>query len=207
MSVETLAAVLHHSRARGAAKLVLIGIANHDGDGGAWPAVTTLAKYANVDVRSVQRALQKLVSLGELVIELQAGGDRDTPDHSRPNRYLVAVSCPPWCDRTHQHRDTRETRQARLSTGVTPVSPPQRVGGDASVTGGVTPVSPGGVTPVSPKPSLEPDTNQVSAQVQYARESCAECSARDELVCRERQRKLAPPDRHTYRPVVRRATG
>lgn len=104
MSVESLAVVLHHSKASGTDKLVLIGIANHDGDGGAWPSVGTLAKYANVSPRSVNRSLDKLRELGEVIVYLQAGGTRHTADHKRPNRYEVLVKCPEGCDRTSAHR-------------------------------------------------------------------------------------------------------
>ena len=125
-----MAAVLHHSRAKGTAKLVLLGIANHDGDGGAYPAVSTLARYANTHERTVQRAIDQLVARGELRRELQAGGSREMPDHDRPNRYHVLVSCPPWCDRTSQHRDTRERRQPGLWTKGVASTPP----GGASAT-------------------------------------------------------------------------
>jgi hypothetical protein len=201
VSVEAMSAVLHHSRAKGTAKLVLLGIANHQGDGGAWPAVSTLARYANTTPRSVQRAIDALCTKGELVREVQAGGGRDVPDHSRPNRYDVVVTCPPWCDRTTHHRDTRERRQPGLwIKGVTPVS-----GGDASVRGGVTPVSPGGVTPVSPEPSLRTHPPQVVPQLQDAREPdgwCSVCSRRRHQ-CAEAQRTLAAEDRHAYQPRPR----
>jgi hypothetical protein len=141
MSVESLAIVLHHSQASGTDKIVLIGIANHDGDGGAWPAVSTLARYANVDVRTVQRSLQRLIDLGEVSREVQGGGTRNMNDYSRPNRYELLVSCPQGCDRSTAHR-------------VTQASPP-----DA----GVTPPGDVSVTPpptqASPKPSLNHPSN------------------------------------------------
>ena len=108
MSVEHMAVVLHHSGSSGTAKLVLLGIANHDGDGGAWPTVRTLAKYANVTHRQVQKAVSQLVGLGELRVQVQAGGSNNYPDHARPNRYDVLVRCPPWCDRSPSHRDVRQ---------------------------------------------------------------------------------------------------
>lgn len=147
MSVETLAVVLHHSKAKGTAKLVLVGIANHDGDGGAWPTVATLSRYANVDVRSVQRALVKLQQLGELHVDPQAGGLASSADCDRPNLYRVRVRCPTWCDGTPQHRDQRRKAGPQLSSwhgpqavdkGVTRASPPGV---------GVTPPGDAGVTP------------------------------------------------------------
>lgn len=124
--------VLHHSQARGTEKLVLMGIANHDGDGGAWPSINTLAKYANVDARTAQRAVAALGSKGELVIYTQGGGSRSMPDHKRPNRYEITLKCPPNCDRSSKHKLVDNYNQALFSVPqlrVTPVSP-----GDASVT-------------------------------------------------------------------------
>lgn len=123
MSVETLSAVLHHSRAKGTAKLVMIGIANHDGDGGAWPTVATLCKYAGLEgtrenqARTLRRVLGKLRELGELEVELHAGGTGDRQWWERPNRYRVLVSCPPSCDRTTAHREVL-TEQPELE--ITP---------------------------------------------------------------------------------------
>lgn len=169
MSVESIAIVLHHSKAKGTDKLVLLGIANHEGDGGAWPAVATLARYAGVDERTVQRSLKRLESAGELSIAIQAGGPSGIPAWRRPNRYEVALACPATCDRTRNHRN-KPLPQAPADLwkeGVTPTSP-----GDAHVTGGVTPTSPGGVTPASPEPSIEPDHEtpvESGTQGQYAR--------------------------------------
>lgn len=165
MSIESLSIALHHSRATGAAKLVLIGIANHDGDGGAWPSVATLAKYAGVDPRSVQRAVKRLEELHEIRRFVQAGGDHRTADHERPNRYSFLLTCPPDCDRSSRHR----TRHAHvvlelgdvIPNPLTPASPP-----DASVTPGV--------TPVSPKPSSNhPSTSKKRSYVpDRARGAC-----------------------------------
>lgn len=194
MSVEALAAVLHHSKASGTDKLVLLGIANHAGDGGAWPTVATLARYANTTERTVRRSLGKLVQLGELAVHRQAGGTSDRRPHERPNRYDVLVACPATCDRTPQHRVKPLPRaQAELWIDpLTPVSPP-----DASVTRGVTPVSPGGVTPASPKPSIEPHplTSRTAVTSPRARETCDECG-QDAETCIRR----AATSGHTYRP-------
>lgn len=145
MSVESIAIALHHSQAKGTAKLVLIGIANHDGDGGAWPSVATLAHYAGVDARNVQRALDKLVSLGEVRRDIQAGGDERVPDHRRPNRYRFLLACPHNCDRTKQHKTRHHELVSFETDGVAQASP----GGD-----GVT----RGVAQASPKPSLNQTT-------------------------------------------------
>jgi hypothetical protein len=72
MSIEAVSLVLNQSKATGRAKLVLLGIANHLGDQGAWPSIATLARYANASERSVKRDIQELISLGELSVQLQA---------------------------------------------------------------------------------------------------------------------------------------
>lgn len=141
MSVEAIALVLHHSKVSGIDKLVLVGVANHLGDGGAWPRVETLARYAGCSERTVQRSLQRLVEAGELAVHLQAGGTHRTPERYRPNRYDLLLSCPATCDRTAQHNPV----QSVWKTGVTPVTP---------LTGrGDTCDAPRGDTAVSPEPS------------------------------------------------------
>lgn len=141
MSVEAMAVALHHSRSRGTAKLVLIGIANHDGDGGAWPSIATLAKYAAVTPRNVQKALRELEALGEIRTHRQAGGMGSTPAYERPNLYDFTLTCPEGCDRTTKHR----------------VTPP--VGSDIR---GVSEETGGGVSDATPKPSCEPSTEPSS---------------------------------------------
>lgn len=111
MSVEAITIALHHSRSSGAARAVLIGIANHDGDGGAWPAMATLAKYANVSRRSAQQAVRRLEDLGEIATEVQQGGNGRVEDYQRPNLYHFVLRCPPNCDGTRQHKLTPESME------------------------------------------------------------------------------------------------
>ena len=150
MSIESIAICLHHSKAAKTEKLVLLGIANHDGDGGAWPSVATLARYANCSERHVQRAIQSLVELGEIQVVDQAGGNEETRRDRRPNLYKVLVRCPVDCDGTSQHR-TRGDADGTPSNGATESD----LRGDISGTNGV--------TPVSPEPSLEPSSKPIAA--------------------------------------------
>lgn len=130
MSVEAMAIALHHSQARGTAKVVLLGIANHAGDGGAFPKIATLAKYANVHPRRVVEALNTLGELGEIIIYRKDGGGRRTPEHQRPNLYELVLECPPECDRSMHHRVDGE-RLGRNYAGQQPeghrVKDPARV--------------------------------------------------------------------------------
>jgi hypothetical protein len=102
-----MAIALHHSRAKGTAKIVMLGIANHDGDGGAWPSIDTLCKYANVTRRNVRDAIKTLVQLGEVEVLIQAGGTISMADTHRPNLYRIRLSCPADCDRSSNHRTAR----------------------------------------------------------------------------------------------------
>ncbi len=132
MSVEHMAVVLHHSTLRGTAKLVLLGIANHDGDNGAWPSIETLARYAGCTVRQVQRHIASAVAAGELVVHLQDGGTHKTRADRRTNRYDIHVACPPECDGTPQHRTAKAADKAeRGDADATPPPVDNSLRGDA----------------------------------------------------------------------------
>lgn len=89
MSIEAVSLVLNHSQATGRAKLVLLGIANHLGDQGAWPSISTLARYANASERSVKRDIQELIQLGELRVDLQSA---PTNSQYKTNLYWITIS-------------------------------------------------------------------------------------------------------------------
>jgi hypothetical protein len=110
-----MAAVLYHSKAKGTEKLVLIGIANHEGENGSFPSVATLARYANVNHRNARSALARLVEMGELEVEVHGGVGR--PDR-RTNLYRVMVKCPPGCSGGYKHEVSPATsRDVRISDG------------------------------------------------------------------------------------------
>lgn len=81
--------VLHKSKASPRAKLVLLGIANHEGENGAYPSIATLATYANASERSVKRDIQELVDLGELIVHSQAA---PVNTQYKPNLYFTNLS-------------------------------------------------------------------------------------------------------------------
>jgi hypothetical protein len=190
-----MAIALHHSKATGTAKLVLLGIANHDGDGGAYPSMRTLAKYGACNVRNARKAVERLVGLGEVRVFVQQGGERDWQDELRPNRYEVLLMCPPECDRTKHHRMPRE---AALNLWKNPRS--EETGG--SVPTGGPPVSSDPLT-VHKQPS--PHVGAETTDRKSSTPPCTTCSAADLHTCIARQAKLATEDRHDYspRPVPR----
>lgn len=98
-----MALALHHSQAKGTDRVVLIGIANHDGDGGSWPSHATLSVYANVDVRNVRRSIENLEAAGEVYVHTGDGGTHRTPEWQRTNRYEILLRCPENCDGSTKH--------------------------------------------------------------------------------------------------------
>lgn len=140
MSLQAMELVWKHSRSTGTARVVLLAIADHDGDGGAWPSIATLARHANVDPRSVQRHIQKLVDLGELVVHVNAGGSRGARADQRPNLYEITVQ-------------PVDKSRPEGPHGVTEVSPRDSNGVTLRVERGDSFVA-NGVTELSPEPSL-----------------------------------------------------
>ena len=92
MSIESMVTVLNAGNLTPQDKLVLLGIANHDGDGGAWPSVATLARYGCCSERTIRRVLQRLTEAGLVTVEYQAGGRQNTRADRRPNLYHLHLA-------------------------------------------------------------------------------------------------------------------
>lgn len=88
MSIEVTNAVWKHSKSVGRARTVLLAIADHQGEIGAWPSIKTLATMVNASERSVQRDIQELVNLGELTVEVQSA---PTNRQYKSNLYWVTL--------------------------------------------------------------------------------------------------------------------
>jgi hypothetical protein len=88
MSIEVMNAVWKHSKAEGRARLVLLAIADHQGEIGAWPSIATLSKMVNASERSVQRDISELVKLGELLVEVNSA---PTKTQYKSNLYWVLL--------------------------------------------------------------------------------------------------------------------
>ena len=63
-----MSAVWRESASTGRARLVLLAIADMQGEIGAWPSISTLANMVNSSERSVQRDIKYLEEIGELII-------------------------------------------------------------------------------------------------------------------------------------------
>jgi len=132
MSVESISWALRVQDLSPTDKLVLIGIANHDGDGGSWPSIATLAMYAGVSERTVQRSIVALETRRLIDVQTNAGGTMHTRNDRRPNYYTIN----------------------RPRHGVTSTTPRSD--------NGVTPVTPRGDTAMSPEPSLNHPENTLA---------------------------------------------
>jgi hypothetical protein len=117
MSIEAVSLVLNQSKATGRTKLVLIGIANHLGDQGAYPAIRTLARYANASERSVKRDIQELIKLGELRVELQ---NAPINRQYKTNLYWITIQ-PGVTDPASGVTDWVSRGDSSGKSGVTPV--------------------------------------------------------------------------------------
>lgn len=89
MSIEVMAWVFKNSKATPAAKLVLLAIADHQGERGAWPSERTLARACNMSERSVRRKIVELVELEELEVIVNAA---PIEGQYKSNLYWVRVA-------------------------------------------------------------------------------------------------------------------
>lgn len=96
MSISALALTLYHSQASYSNRLVLIAIANFEGEHGAYPSIDTIGRLAGgLNRRTVQRSIDALIAMGELT---------EIHRNSKTNLYRIALRCPDDCDRSPNHR-------------------------------------------------------------------------------------------------------
>jgi hypothetical protein len=88
MSIDMMNAVFKHSKSTNRARVVMLAIADHQGELGAWPSIETLAKAANASERSVKRDIADLEALGELRVERRKA---PTGGQYRANLYWITL--------------------------------------------------------------------------------------------------------------------
>jgi hypothetical protein len=93
MSWQATGWVWEHSRAEGTARLVLLAIAWHANPDGedAWPSQATLAAKCRVSVRTVRRALDDLVAIGEVQVLAYSGPVAEGRSGRRTHRYRLTM--------------------------------------------------------------------------------------------------------------------
>ena len=121
MSIEVSNAVWKYSKSVGRARLVLLAIADHQGEIGAWPSIKTLATMVNASERSVQRDISELVQLGELRVEVQ-----NAPTNRQYKSNLYWVTLPGVTDYAPGVTDS--------DSGVTESTPGVTTGGALTIT-------------------------------------------------------------------------
>lgn len=95
MSVSSLTAVFYHSQSTNSERMVMIALANFDNGDGAWPSLATLERVTGgLNRRTIQRAIDKLILLGEIE-EVRREGST--------NLYRITLGCPEICDKTTKH--------------------------------------------------------------------------------------------------------
>jgi len=121
MSIAALTLGMYHSQATYSTRLVLIAIANFEGENGAYPSHETIGRLAGgLNRRTVQRAIDDLIEMGELT-EIRREGIT--------NLYKVSIACPDECDRTTNHR-------VKVGGGVQTAGGDQTAGGSGVQTAG-----------------------------------------------------------------------
>jgi len=116
VSLQAMQWVFEESLTEGNDRLVMLAIADAANKQGeeAYPGVDTIARYANVSQRTVQRSIRRCVELGELRVELKAGGSADLRNDRRPNRYTVLMhGVTPVTPRTDAELTRASQRRAR----------------------------------------------------------------------------------------------
>src|SRR5437016_3524428 len=104
-------AVWKHSKQKSGALIVLLKLADFSNDRGiSWPAVSTLAKYARISKRQVQRCMEKLQRDGELKV-VHNGGPKGS------NLYKI---CLPLIKR--EQGDANVSPDIAVAAPVTPMS-------------------------------------------------------------------------------------
>lgn len=143
MSLRVMSHVWANSKQKGAALLLLLAMADiADDQGDCFPSADYLAKKARVEVRSIQRAVSKLVEAGELVVFDKCG--TKGRNGQKTNLYRLVLTTVesalalPVPDRSGDVGVTTKSKKPTIRRKV------------------VTPMSPPVVTPVSPDPSVDP---------------------------------------------------
>lgn len=113
MSIQVINAVWQHSKSTGRARTVLLAIADHQGELGAWPSLATLARMVNASERSVQRDIDYLVAIGELEVHYQQAPTRN---HYKSNLYWVKL---PEVTKTERGATNTEAGVTNTEGGVT----------------------------------------------------------------------------------------
>ena len=142
MSIAVMNWIWTNSPTSGNERLVLLALADacsRDDGSGCWPSIATIARKANISVRTVQRVLDRLERDGHLIVHRGQGGA-----HRSTNSYTVVIHNGCQSDARHS-----ATGDADDTPGVTQLCHPT---GDTALT-----PDPPGNHQDPPPPAREPD--------------------------------------------------
>lgn len=105
MSASHMAVIFAHSRAEGTTRLVALALANgYDLEADVVvESVSELERETAATSKQIERAVRKLVSLGEWAVVARTDGTR---------MLRMTLGCPVDCDGTAEHRSTWEVMSA-----------------------------------------------------------------------------------------------
>jgi len=169
MGIAYTTQVLHHSTLSHGQRMILMVIADHHGETGAWCSVATIAEQSGCCIRTVQRAIAAAEAVGELRRDINAGGPSGIRRDRRPNLYHITIDCPESCAGGPAHRKRPQTTPPRGDSTVTPPPVDNSSRGDTCVTASEPrgdKYDAHGVTQVSPKPSVEPSEELPSVSLE-----------------------------------------
>jgi len=142
MSVSALTSAFYHSESKYTTRLVLLAIANFDNPLGSFPSLDTIGRLSGgVNRRTVQRAIDELVQMGELT---------EVTRNGTTNLYRLTISCPENCDGSTSHKPLTEGGGLQTTGGSQTTG-----GGGLQTTGGV----------VSRPP--KPNTNEIDNSIEF----------------------------------------
>lgn len=111
MSVKAIGWVWEYSQSEGAARLVVLAIADcmNASRNDAWPSMAELCRKTRLSERGVQKAIRRLEEMGELMVTANTG-------RGRTNRYRIVMETP------HDVRgsDSENPEQSSSRTGFAP---------------------------------------------------------------------------------------
>lgn len=139
MSIRAIDWVWRKSTARGIDRLVLLAIADcaSDDGGNAWPAVATLAAKCNVDIRTVQRSINRLANdVKELEVKDRGGRngsnsyrvvmDGSTPAERHPGNLPPRQPAAPDMPDSPSSAPGRESPRQPATPAESPQTPAER---------------------------------------------------------------------------------
>lgn len=186
MSVKAISWVFEHSRSRGIDRLVLLALADAANDQGtAWPSLTTIARKAGIDRRTVSRTIARLVELGELRRHPASG---QSGVGGRSNLYDVVMEQGQSAPASPVGDESEQGHGAPTKQGRSAPRGRESLGAESPQVGAESPLS-RGTAPPNPLEPSEPSAGRARAGAREAKP--------------KKTRATPPPDHFEITPELR----